>query len=35
MSERFGNLVEGQKISFDIENDAQRGKSSAVNLKSA
>jgi CspA family cold shock protein len=35
--ERAGmsNLNEGQKISFDIENDPRRGKSSAANLKAA
>jgi CspA family cold shock protein len=31
----IGNLVEGQKLSFDLENDARRGKTSACNLKAA
>jgi CspA family cold shock protein len=33
--ERAGmnDLAEGQKLSFDIENDPRRGKSSAANLK--
>jgi CspA family cold shock protein len=31
----IGNLVEGQKLSFDVENDARSGKTSACNLKSA
>jgi CspA family cold shock protein len=30
----FGNLAEGQKLSYDIEK-GQQGKSSAVNLRSA
>ena len=29
----IGNLREGQKVSFDIETDPRRGKSSAANLK--
>ena len=29
----IGNLNEGQKVSFDVENDPRRGKSSATNLK--
>ena len=29
----MGNLSEGQKVSFDIETDPRRGKSSAANLK--
>jgi CspA family cold shock protein len=29
----IGNLREGQKLSFDIETDPRRGKSSAANLK--
>jgi len=29
----IGNLHEGQKVSFDVENDPRRGKSSATNLK--
>jgi CspA family cold shock protein len=35
--ERSGmrNLAEGQKISYDIENDRRSGKESAANLKSA
>ena len=35
--ERAGmnNLVEGQKISFEIETDQRRGKTSAANLKAA
>ena len=35
--ERAGmrNLIEGQKISYDIENDKRSGKESAANLKSA
>lgn len=35
--ERAGmrSLVEGQKLSFDIEADRRSGKSSAVNLQSA
>lgn len=31
----LGNLFEGQKISFEIQNDPKKGKSSAVNLKEA
>jgi cold shock protein len=31
----IGNLAEGQKVSFDVQNDARSGKSSATNLKSA
>ena len=27
------NLQEGQKVSFDLEKDAKKGKMSAVNLK--
>jgi CspA family cold shock protein len=35
--ERAGmsNLVEGQKLSFDIEADPRRGKSAAANLRAA
>lgn len=35
--ERAGmsNLVEGQKLSFDIQADPRKGKSSAANLKAA
>lgn len=35
--ERSGmsNLVEGQKLSFEIQTDPRRGKTSAANLKSA
>jgi len=35
--ERAGmsNLVEGQKLSFDIETDPRRGKTSAGNLRAA
>jgi CspA family cold shock protein len=35
--ERAGmsNLNEGQKISFDVENDQRSGKTSACNLKNA
>ena len=35
--ERSGmsNLVEGQKLSFEIQTDQRRGKSSAENLRSA
>jgi cold shock protein len=29
----IGNLNEGQKVSFDVENDPRSGKSSATNLK--
>ncbi|WP_456686274.1 cold-shock protein [Bradyrhizobium sp. P5_C11_2] len=29
------NLIEGQKISYDVENDRRSGKESAANLKSA
>jgi len=29
----IGNLREGQKVSFDVETDPRRGKSSAANLK--
>lgn len=29
----IGNLNEGQRVSFDIENDPRSGKSSATNLK--
>ncbi len=34
--ERAGmrNLIEGQKISYDVENDRRSGKESAGNLKS-
>jgi cold shock protein len=31
----IGNLREGQRVSFDVETDPRRGKSSATNLKSA
>jgi CspA family cold shock protein len=31
----IGNLSEGQKVSFDLENDRRSGKTSACNLKSA
>ena len=31
----LGSLDEGQKISYEIEVDQRRGKSSAVNLKNA
>jgi CspA family cold shock protein len=30
----IGNLAEGQKLSFDLQNDPRSGKSSAANLKS-
>ena len=35
--ERAGmrNLIEGQKIDYDVENDRRTGKESAGNLKSA
>ncbi|MEE7451539.1 cold-shock protein [Methylobacterium radiotolerans] len=35
--ERAGmrNLVEGQKVSYDVENDRRSGKESAANLKTA
>ena len=35
--ERAGmrNLIEGQKVSYDVENDRRSGKESAANLKSA
>ena len=35
--ERAGmrNLIEGQKISYDVENDRRSGKESAANLKGA
>ena len=35
--ERAGmrNLIEGQKIEYDVENDRRSGKESAGNLKSA
>ena len=35
--ERSGmdNLVEGQKLSFEIQTDPRRGKTAAANLKSA
>ena len=35
--ERAGmrNLIEGQKVSYDVENDKRSGKESAGNLKSA
>jgi CspA family cold shock protein len=29
----LGNLTEGQKLSFDVETDQRRGKSSAENLR--
>ena len=31
----MGNLTEGQKISFEVQRDPKRGKTSAENLKSA
>jgi cold shock protein len=31
----MSNLVEGQKLSFEIQNDPRRGKSSAANLRAA
>ena len=31
----LGNLVEGQKVSYEEQRDPKRGKSSAENLKSA
>ena len=31
----IGNLSEGQKLSFDLQNDPRSGKTSACNLKSA
>jgi cold shock protein len=31
----MGNLAEGQKLSFDLEQDRRSGKSSACNLKNA
>ena len=31
----IGNLAEGQKVSFDVQNDPRSGKTSATNLKSA
>ena len=31
----MGNLVEGQRLSFDIETDPRRGKSAAANLRAA
>ena len=31
----MGNLAEGQKISYDVENDRKTGKESAGNLKAA
>jgi CspA family cold shock protein len=31
----MGNLSEGQKLSFDLQNDQRSGKSSACNLKNA
>lgn len=30
----MGNLTEGQKISYEVQRDPKRGKSSAENLKS-
>ncbi|GJE58840.1 cold-shock protein [Methylobacterium trifolii] len=35
--ERAGmrNLIEGQKVSYDVENDKRSGKESASNLQSA
>lgn len=35
--ERAGidNLAEGQKLSYDLQNDSRSGKASACNLKSA
>ena len=29
----LGNLAEGQKVSFDVQRDPKRGKTSAENLK--
>ena len=31
----MSNLVEGQKLSFDIQPDARKGKSAAANLRAA
>ena len=31
----IGNLAEGQKLSFDLQNDVRSGKTSACNLKGA
>ena len=31
----MGSLAEGQKISYDVENDRRSGKESAANLKAA
>ena len=31
----IGNLHEGQRVSFEIERDQRRGKTSAVNLRQA
>ena len=31
----MGNLFEGQRVSFEVQNDPKKGKSSAVNLKEA
>lgn len=31
----MGNLAEGQKLSYDLQNDSRSGKASACNLKSA
>jgi CspA family cold shock protein len=31
----IGHLAEGQKLSFDVQNDARSGKASACNLKTA
>ena len=31
----IGNLTEGQKITFDVETDPRRGKTSATNLRQA
>jgi CspA family cold shock protein len=31
----IGNLTEGQKLTFDVETDPRRGKTSATNLRQA
>ena len=31
----MGNLTEGQKVSYEVQRDPKRGKTSAENLKSA
>jgi CspA family cold shock protein len=31
----IGHLAEGQKLSFDVQNDPRSGKASACNLKTA